>query len=149
MRARPSRLWMRRVHFIRDVEEDVTMNTRIRQALFAMAVVPVVAIALLAVPAHAQQDEGIKVHGHWAIEVRNADGSLGSLTEFDNALQYGGAVKLAVILLRGDTEPLYWSIVLGGEGGPCVNDKEEQVDCVIGEPGNSSPVRKRTPKDWC
>lgn len=114
------------------------MSTRIRRTLVAMAVIPMVAIALLTVPAQAQQDEGIKVHGHWVIEVRDADGSLDSRTEFDNALQYNGAVTLASIL-AGNTAPFYWAIVLGGAEPSCIRaDKGEAVACVIGEPGNPS-----------
>jgi hypothetical protein len=39
-----------------------------------------------AFPALAQEKEGIKVHGHWTIDVRNADGTLASHNEFENAL---------------------------------------------------------------
>src|SRR6476660_2101480 len=38
--------------------------------------------------------EGIKVHGHWTIDVRNADGTLATHREFENALQISGAKVL-------------------------------------------------------
>src|SRR5579862_760999 len=41
--------------------------------------------------------EGIKVHGHWTIDVRNPDGSLSSHSEFDNHLSAGG-MTLAMAL---------------------------------------------------
>jgi hypothetical protein len=34
--------------------------------------------------------EGIKVHGHWIIDVRNPDGSLAQHRDFENSLQDGG-----------------------------------------------------------
>jgi len=44
--------------------------------------------------------EGIEVHGHWTIEVRNPDGTLGERREFDNALTGFGSQTLASILGR-------------------------------------------------
>jgi membrane-bound inhibitor of C-type lysozyme len=46
--------------------------------------------------------EGITVHGHWAIEVRNPDGKLVSHREFENGLDYG-AVQLSALLGRTAT----------------------------------------------
>jgi hypothetical protein len=43
-------------------------------------------------------DEGVKVHGHWMIEVRNADGSLSGRYEIENALAPAGRRVLAGIL---------------------------------------------------
>jgi len=50
--------------------------------------------------------EGITVHGHWTIVVRNADGSIVSRQEFENALittslpggESGGSLLSAVVL---------------------------------------------------
>jgi|HubBroStandDraft_1064217.scaffolds.fasta_scaffold58861_2 hypothetical protein len=36
-------------------------------------------------------DEGIKVHGHWVLQVKNPDGTLGERREFNNSLVPGGA----------------------------------------------------------
>jgi len=50
------------------------------------------------------KSEGIKVHGHWVLEVRNADGTLASRREFENALLAGGNVgsgMLATVLSGG------------------------------------------------
>src|SRR5262245_35623432 len=41
---------------------------------------------------------GIKVHGHWTIDVRNPDGSLASHNEFENAFM--GHQPLSGILAR-------------------------------------------------
>ncbi len=38
------------------------------------------------------QSEGIKVHGHWIIEVRNPDGKVVERREFENSLDPGGFV---------------------------------------------------------
>lgn len=42
--------------------------------------------------------EGIQVHGHWTIEVRDPDGSVDERIEFDNALEADGARVLAELL---------------------------------------------------
>jgi hypothetical protein len=71
------------------------MRTNIMWALLA---------GVLLLPAAAQpasaQDEGIKVHGDWVIEVRNPNGALVSRSEFQNALTSNGASILAQILAR-------------------------------------------------
>jgi len=36
------------------------------------------------------KNEGIKVHGHWVLEIKNPDGSLASRHEFENSLVPGG-----------------------------------------------------------
>lgn len=46
--------------------------------------------------------EGLQVHGHWTIEVREADGTVVSQREFDNALVHG-QFALARILGREKT----------------------------------------------
>ena len=44
--------------------------------------------------------EGITVHGHWTIEVRNPDGTLVESREFENALVSTGDERIAEILAR-------------------------------------------------
>jgi hypothetical protein len=61
----------------------------------------------LAPPASAQ-DEGIKVHGAWVIEVRNPDGSLASRTEFQNALRVEGRELLVRMLTRQAVMGEWW-----------------------------------------
>lgn len=70
--------------------------------------------------------EGITVHGHWIIEVRNPDGKLVSHTEFENSLQLG-AIFLTN-LLSGQALSGGWAISLGPPPGqqnlgetPCYN----------------------------
>lgn len=68
--------------------------------------------ALGVVSPAAQQREGIKVHGDWVIEVRNADGTLAQRHEFKNALVANeGDRALAWILSRGYSTGR-WDIVL-------------------------------------
>jgi hypothetical protein len=40
-------------------------------------------------PKAGAKPEGIKVHGHWVLEIRNPDGSVASRKEFENALAPG------------------------------------------------------------
>ena len=44
--------------------------------------------------------EEAQVHGHWVIQVRNADGTLVSHREFDNPLAPGGQGSLAKVLSK-------------------------------------------------
>jgi len=74
-------------------------------------------LMLAAAPAFAQKKEGagadgIKVHGHWTIDVKNPDGSVASHHEFENALTPGGGSYLAIILTHSTQQFLGWGIVL-------------------------------------
>lgn len=62
--------------------------------------------------------EGIKVHGHWTIVVRNADGSVASRNEFENALTSGGAQALVSLLTQAQSTAPVWSIAISGNTGP-------------------------------
>src|SRR5882762_9418538 len=55
--------------------------------------------------------EGIKVHGHWSIDIRKPDGTLVKHNEFENALQDDGKSFLAQSLARV-APVLTWNIQL-------------------------------------
>jgi len=57
--------------------------------------------------------EGIAVHGHWTIEIRNTDGTLASRQAFDNELLDIGASLLAN-LLSGTYAPAGWELHVAG-----------------------------------
>lgn len=79
------------------------------------------------------QHEGIKVHGHWTIEVRNPDGSLVSHREFENSLVDPSFTLLPPILSRTLTVGL-WTVLLDGTGGgPC-----SSAGCQVSEGGAPS-----------
>jgi hypothetical protein len=61
----------------------------------------------------------IKVHGHWTIELRNADGTLASHNEFENALLGSGQSALSTVLGKTATV-LEWRLVLSGASQPCL-----------------------------
>ncbi len=89
---------------------------------------------------------GVKVHGHWIIEVRNPDGSLVTHREFENEIQVAGVATLASLLARTAT-PGAWSIGLGDAVSPPCTASMGFVSfapyytgavsqgCFIGEPG--------------
>ena len=58
--------------------------------------------------------EGIVVHGHWVIDVRDPDGRLVTHREFDNALVTSGATLLSDILAGRSTKGA-WFIVLSAQ----------------------------------
>ena len=77
--------------------------------------------------------EGIKVHGHWVIEVRNPDGTLVARREFTNKLVSDGALALVRLLSRSSSVGR-WVIDLDGGSSlssppsPCSG-----AQCVITE----------------
>jgi hypothetical protein len=65
--------------------------------------------------------EGVKVHGHWIIEVKNPDGTRAQYREFENALLGQGGEALSSIL-AAQLVPSTWFVWLGSEVstmGPC------------------------------
>ena len=87
--------------------------------------------------------EGVKVHGHWVIDVRNADGSLASHTEFENRLAlpgdepFGGAGNRILAALLGRSSSVgVWEIQLHGVNVDLCQDLAAPVvnGCVITEP---------------
>ncbi|MGD0829501.1 MAG: hypothetical protein ABR907_01065 [Terracidiphilus sp.] len=61
-------------------------------------------------------NQGVKVHGHWVIDVKNSDGSLANHREFENALEADGSGFL-VGLMSGFLVPGDWMIVMGPQSG--------------------------------
>ena len=62
--------------------------------------------------------EGIKVHGHWKIVVKNPDGTVASATEFENALVTpGGGDNVLAELLSGQLTWGGMDVVVGGNNG--------------------------------
>jgi hypothetical protein len=58
-------------------------------------------------------NEGIKVHGHWSIDVKNPDGTLAKHVEFENSLvSPGQGDQLLAGLLGGFSVPGDWAIRL-------------------------------------
>jgi hypothetical protein len=76
--------------------------------------------------------EGIKVHGHWTIEVRNPDGTLATHREFENSLSSGfsfftyalpgGSSMLSGLITGQVPTPVAWGIVLEGPSYPSVTN---------------------------
>jgi hypothetical protein len=78
--------------------------------------------------------EGIQVHGHWTIEVRNPDGSVVSHREFENSLAAGeGSMLLTSILGRLETVGA-WEVVLD-PGVP--SDPNQPQEITIDEAGSA------------
>ena len=81
----------------------------------------------------ARQNNGIKLHGHWVIEVHNPNGSLASHTEFENSLitsgNFPGSALLAEFFAR-IAMPGLWEISLEGPPGAKTCGV---ADCIIGE----------------
>ncbi len=73
--------------------------------------------------------EGIKVHGHWTITVRNEDGSLASRHEFDNALVPTIGDLLLARILNHSSSVGEWLIVM--QGGACLNASSQAANCII------------------
>jgi len=84
--------------------------------------------------------EGIKVHGHWVLQVKNPDGSLGERREFDNSLASGNGIsgsQLLVGLLAG-------KLTAGGLGialiqGPTTTATDPTIYCNNNTPSGGPP----------
>jgi hypothetical protein len=89
--------------------------------------------------ADGRQPEGIKVHGHWTIVVRNADGSMASQNEFENALTTGsGGGNAALSQFLGRQYAIgTWQISFGNPSNssqdPCRTANGTPVICFIVE----------------
>lgn len=110
-------------------------------------IIALVVVALLAPPTGRAiaaggdgQQEGIKVHGDWTIEIRDPDGTLVTRHEFKNSLTSGnptdsGTAFLAQ-LLRGSIGVKEWVVRLGGRlPQPCGSDPNPS-DCYITAPNS-------------
>jgi len=64
--------------------------------------------------------EGVEVHGHWTIEIRDPDGTVVDRREFENALVASGAASLAKILGRQTTVGLWEVQIASNAGSPCI-----------------------------
>lgn len=88
--------------------------------------------------------EGIKVHGHWVIEVREPDGRLASRTEFDNAFSDNGHIQQ---LLARERSAGLWNIELRTQSGgtnPCHTSSGTSVRCFLVESGSTrTPTASR------
>lgn len=83
------------------------------------------------------QHEGIKVHGHWIIEVRNPDGTVVTHREFENSLAAGG-YPLGYFLSRQTTVGL-WVVLLGsGNGGQVCPGSTTNGECELVEAADPS-----------
>lgn len=86
--------------------------------------------------------EGIKVHGHWSIDIRNPDGTLVKHNEFENALQDDGKSFLARTLARSSPVGTWDVQLIAGAAiaAGCVNGQQlsQAVACVIGEAGSAN-----------
>ena len=91
----------------------MTMTQRIVVLVCALAGAAGLGSSIVRAQAPGGTQEGIKVHGHWVIEVRNPDGSLVDRREVENGISVAGGPLLAGLLTRGLSAG-YWTIVLTG-----------------------------------
>lgn len=89
-------------------------------------------------PAGAHQ-EGIKVHGHWTIDVRDPDGTLVTHREFENALTVDGTGTLVGVLNQQDTFGPFVVILLGTACQP-ENAPAPASPCYIYPVGSTIPT---------
>ena len=115
---------------------------------------PVVLAACLGWPAVARAAEpakgpaeGIKVHGHWTIELRNPDGGLDSRHELENELIPGMGTTLLAGLLGNVYDDTSWGINLWGSPADPCGPQPTNGPCQIGPPNLSvhTPVSSGVP----
>jgi len=79
--------------------------------------------------------QGIKVHGHWTIEVRNPDGTLVTHREFENSLQQPGSALIAILARTGTTGA--WAVRVDSSAPGLCAPSGTGSECIIAE---SSPT---------
>ena len=69
--------------------------------------------------------QGIKLHGHWAIDVKNPDGTLVKHSDFENQLQYDGTQYLTALLsgygVGGDYAIYFTNATASATASPTTN----------------------------
>jgi hypothetical protein len=85
-------------------------------------------------PQPGTQQEGITVHGHWIIEIRQASGAIVTHREFENSIAGGSGDKLLAQLLSRQLSQGLWLITLVGSPQVCASPAVGVV-CWIAEPG--------------
>lgn len=113
------------------------------------------------------QHEGITVHGHWIIDVKNPDGKVTKHVEFENSISPGGSLPTAagtVVGVAGGNAFLSallggqvaspagsWAIFLEGpdgtlnsNNGPCASNPSFSF-CVLTQNSANNPVAKICP----
>jgi hypothetical protein len=86
-------------------------------------------------PSSDPSHQGIKVHGHWTIEVRNPDGTVVTRREFENSL-FQPASSLAAILARTGTTGA-WAVRVDSSAPGLCAPSGTGSECTIAE---SSPA---------
>jgi hypothetical protein len=78
------------------------------------------------------QHQGLQVHGHWIIDVKNPDGTVAQHRDFENQLQTPGAAYL-IGLMAGYIVPNDYAVFLSSSTtqGPCTIPSGGQVGCVL------------------
>lgn len=93
------------------------MTREFRQAMIAaLATLVLLAAASAALAQEKSMGDGIKVHGHWTIDVKNADGTPAAHYEFENALVQTGQNLLSSVLAHKGTV-VGWAVLLDDSGG--------------------------------
>jgi len=82
--------------------------------------------------------EGIKVHGHWELDIYNADGELDRTVAFENALVGSGPDQLANVLGRVWTSGAWAIRLVSAATQPCDNGTGPE-SCLIWELAGESP----------
>lgn len=90
----------------------MTRSTVLLSLAFALSLV------VNAATANAQaKGDGIKVHGHWTVDVRNADGTLASHNEFENECVNCGQALSAMLTRQASVN--FWQLRITGSQQPC------------------------------
>lgn len=92
---------------------------------------------------HGGPQEGIKVHGHWTIVIKNPDGSVASHHDFENSLYHGGGDFILAGVLSRNLSIGMWGVLLDGPSGaqPCFSSSlNAATGCMINEPNGPTLV---------
>lgn len=76
------------------------------------------------------RQEGVKIHGHWVIDVRNPDGTLAQHHDFENSAT-GYGQELLAALMSGYAVPSDYAIFLASTGTAPCSAPQGNIGCGI------------------
>jgi hypothetical protein len=103
---------------------------------FALVIAAAPTCAAQTVEAASASTGGIKVHGHWTIEVRDPDGTVVSRDEIQNAFNTASGGQFLAQMLAGTITSGAWVVAVGSTP-ECHPGSSSFLACTIAEPSAS------------
>jgi hypothetical protein len=118
------------------ISASLTQGIRAAAVAFALFIASAPTCAAQSVEASGASTGGIKVHGHWTIEVRDPDGTVVSRDEVQNAFNTQSGGQFLAQMLAGTITSGAWVVAVGSTP-ECHPGSTSFLACTIAEPSAS------------